>query len=178
MRTDSRRLAGTLVALGFLAGWFSASWVSPPTATTQVVPARTAVAPPDVPLPRIALDAVRAPDTTPLTARNPFAFSGPRFATPAVDPRVAGATPGGATPGTIDAPADTAAVVAPGPAWHLFGIAADAGGRYTAVVSGGGDVWLLTVGDRLPDGSSVAEIEPAAMVLSTPDGARLTLRLP
>ena len=40
MRTDSHRLAATLVALGFVAGWFSGSWVSPPTAMTQERPAR------------------------------------------------------------------------------------------------------------------------------------------
>jgi hypothetical protein len=179
MRTDSHRLVGTLVALGFLAGWFSASWVSPPTAATQAGPARTAVAPPDVPMPRIALDAVRAPDTTPVTARNPFAFSGPRLAAPHAEARLARAVTDGAGSLAPDAPADAPVpVVPPAPAWHVFGIAADADGRYTAVVSGGGDVWLLAVGDRLPDGASVADIDATGLVLTTPDGSRLTLRLP
>jgi len=178
MRTDSHRLVGTLVALGFLAGWFSASWVSPPTAATQVGPARTAVAPSDVPMPRIALDAVRAPDT-PVTTRNPFAFSDPRPAAPRAEARLARVVTDGAASLAPDAPADASApVVPPAPVWHVFGIAADADGRYTAVVSGGGDVWLLTVGDRLPDGASVAEIDATGLVLTTPDGSRLTLRLP
>jgi len=179
MRTDSHRLAGTLVALGFLAGWFSASWVSPPTAATQVAPDRTAVAPPDVPMPRVALDAVRAPDTTPVTARNPFAFSSPRLAAANAETRLARGGNDGAASLTPDAPADAPAPVAPpAPAWHVFGIASDADGRFTAVVSGAGDVWLLVVGDRLPDGASVAEIDATGLVLTMPDGARLTLRLP
>lgn len=179
MRTDSHRLTGTLVALGFVAGWFSASWVSPPTAATQVGPARSAVRPPDVPMPRVALDAVRAPDTTPVTARNPFAFSSARQAAPLAGSRLARAVTEGAVSLAPDMPADTPpSVMAPAPAWRVVGIASDADGRHTAVVAGGGDVWLLGLGDRLPDGASVAEIDAAGLVLTAPDGARLTLRLP
>lgn len=178
MRTDSHRLAGTLVALGFVAGWFSGSWVSPPTVITQVRPARPVAPPPDVPMPHIALHAVTAPETTPATARNPFVFtdrpatSPPVFARPAAETAVT-------APGNAPAVDLTAALVeAAPPRWRVFGIAADEEGRITAVVSGGGDVFLLGLGDRLPDGSSVVELDAAGVVVSTPAGERLTLRLP
>ena len=180
MRTDTPRLAGTLVALGFLAGWFSASWVSPPTAVTQVRPARPVAPPPDVPMPRVALDAVTAPDTSPASARNPFVFTDrPAVARAAVARGDAGmpafATGDEAAPAE---PAPPAVADPPPPAWRVVGLAADAEGRLTAVVTGAGDVFLLVTGDRLPDGSSVVEIDGTGLVLSTPAGERLTLRLP
>jgi hypothetical protein len=178
MRTDSHRLAGTLLALGFVAGWFSGSWVSPPTAITQVRPARPVAPPPDVPMPHIALHAVTAPATTPATARNPFVFTDRPAAVSPLVARSAGETvvaaPGeAAAPDIAAAPADSAP-----PMWRVFGIAADADGRITAVVSGGGDVFLLGLGDRLPDGSSVVELDATGLVVATPGGERLTLRLP
>ena len=178
MRTDSHRLAGTLVALGFVAGWFSGSWVSPPTAITQVRPARPVAPPPDVPMPHIALHAVTAPVTTPATARNPFVFTDRPAAAPAAYVRAAAET-GAATPGDAPAAEPSPAPVEPAPPmWRVFGIAADAEGRITAVVSGGGDVFLLGLGDRLPDGSSVVELDATGLVVSTPAGERLSLRLP
>ena len=178
MRTDSHRLAATLVALGFVAGWFSGSWVSPPTAMTQERPARPVVPPPDVPMPHIALHAVTAPATTPASGRNPFVFTDrpsaapPVFARPSADAAIV-------TPADAPASAPAAGLVeSTPPMWRVFGIAADSAGRITAVVSGGGDVFLLGLGDRLPDGSSVVELDAAGLVVSTPSGERLTLRLP
>jgi|688.fasta_scaffold35781_3 hypothetical protein len=180
MRTDTHRLAGTLVALGFLAGWFSASWVSPPTAVTQVRPARSVAPPPDVPMPRVALDVVTAPDTSPASARNPFVFTDrPAVARAAVARGDAGMP--AFAPVDEAAPADPAPPVAadpPPPSWRVVGLAADAEGRLTAVVTGAGDVFLLGLGDRLPDGSSVVEIDGTGLVLSTPAGERMTLRFP
>lgn len=180
MRTDTHRLAGTLVALGFLAGWFSASWVSPPTAVTQVRPVRPVAPPPDVPMPRVALDAVTAPDTTPASARNPFVFSDRP-----VPARAALARPdaGGALvahTGDVAPPEPPAplAVEPAAPLWRVVGIAAEADGRVTAVVTGAGDVFLLGLGDRLPDGASVVEIDATGLVLATAAGERLTLRFP
>lgn len=179
MRTDTHRLAGTLVALGFLAGWFSASWVSPPTAVTQVRPARPVAPAPDVPMPHIALDAVTAPQTTPASARNPFVFTDrPVTARAALTPAAGGAAvlpvddPAAAEPVTPTPPEP-----AP-PAWRVVGIAADAAGQITAVVTGAGDVFLLGLGDRLPDGSSVVEIDATGLVVATAGGERLALRLP
>ncbi len=180
MRTDTHRLAGTLVALGFLAGWFSASWVSPPTAVTQVRPARPVAPPPDVPIPHIALDAVTAPETTPASARNPFVFSDRPVAGRAVVARRDPAMPAFA-PGDDTSPADPAPPVAadpPPPPWRVVGLATDAEGRLTAVVAGAGDVFLLGLGDRLPDGSSVVEIDGTGLVVSTPAGERMALRFP
>lgn len=179
MRTDSHRLAGTLVALGFLAGWFSASWVSPPTAVTQVRPPRPAAPPPDVPMPHIALDAVSAPDTTPASARNPFVFTDRPVAAGAALARAAGAASivtAGEMPGNEPAPPE--AVEPAPPRWRVAGIAAAADGGITAVVSGDGDVFLLGLGDRLPDGASVIEIDAGGLVIATPAGERVTLRLP
>jgi hypothetical protein len=180
MRTDTHRLAGTLVALGFLAGWFSASWVSPPTAVTQVRPARPVAPPPDVPMPHIALDAVTAPATTPASARNPFVFTDRPVAVRAVVARADAAAPSMSAIGDAASPdvAVPVALDAAMPLWRVVGIAAEADGRVTAVVTGAGDVFLLGLGDRLPDGSSVVEIDAAGLVLTTPAGARLTLRLP
>lgn len=179
MRTYTHRLAGTLVALGFLAGWFSASWVSPPTAVTQVRPARPAAPPPDVPMPHIALDAVTAPDTSPASARNPFVFTDRPVAARAALAPSADAPLDGSAGDT--AALETTRQVAAEPArplWRVVGIAADASDRITAVVTGAGDVFLLGLGDRLPDGSAVVEIDGTGLVLSTPAGERLTLRFP
>jgi len=180
MRTDTHRLAGTLVALGFLAGWFSASWVSPPTAVSQVRPARPVAPPPDVPMPHVALDAVTAPDTTPASARNPFVFIDRPVAARAVVARTDAGAPLGASTGDTLVPETAAPVAAPpvAPPWRVVGIAAEADGRVTAVVTGAGDVFLLGLGDRLPDGSSVIEIDAAGLVVATPAGERLTLRFP
>lgn len=178
MRTNSRRLAGTLVALGFVAGWFSASVMNPPAAATQVRPSRTAAPSPEISLPRIALDAVIAPETRPSTTRNPFAFGGrgdtsgrPRgyasddVATPAAD--------GGGAP-----PEEADAAVPAEPLWRVIGIASDAAGAHTAVITGGGGVRLLSVGALLPDGSEVVEIHASHVVLRRAGGDTQTLRLP
>lgn len=176
MRTDSHRFAGTLVALGFVAGWLSASWLSPPTAVTQTGPPRTATAAPEVPMPRVALDVVTAPETTLATARNPFVFAA-RRAVPSADPMAADGGPASPSASSADSPAlpETAPAA---PAWRVFGIAADADGRITAVVSGGGEVFLLGLEDRLPDGSVVAAIDAGGLVLTRAGGERLVLRLP
>lgn len=179
MRTDSHRLAGTLVALGFLAGWFSASWVSPPAAVTQARPSRPAAPAPDITLPRIALDVVTAPPTMPATARNPFMFAGRGEPSPAAGSRASVASAGAAS--TLPPDDGTAAAdvpVADAPEWRVIGIASTADGVHTAVVSGGGEVRLLTVGAQLPGGLEVIEIDASRVVLRGAGGEPLTLRLP
>ena len=66
----------------------------------------------------------------------------------------------------------------PPPVWRVFGVAQDADGHFTAVVSGGGDVFLLGMGDRLPDGLAVVEIDATGVVVADPAGVRQALRLP
>lgn len=176
MRTDSHRLAATLVALGFVAGWFSGSWVSPPTAMTQERPRA----------PRRA--AARRADAA---HRPPRGDRARHDAGVRPQPlRVHGSSVRGAAGlcATVRRRCDRDARGCPGVSPRSgsgrihaadgrgFGIAADSAGRITAVVSGGGDVFLLGLGDRLPDGSSVVELDAAGLVVSTPSGERLTLR--
>lgn len=180
MRTDSHRFVATLIAAGFVAGWLSGSWVNPPTAATQERPPRVVPPAVEVLMPHIALDAVTAPTTTPAALRNPFAFvdrhaSGREGPRPAhlIDPsRVDGVpaemTDGAALPLAAPAP----------PPWRVVGVAADADGRVTAIVSGQGDVLLLALGDRLPDGAVVVELDEAHVVVEQASGTRITMRLP
>lgn len=131
--------------------------------------------PADVSIPRIALDIVTAPETTPETARNPFLFSARRDAAQTRQPG-----PGGEF-GPSSPAAQSSVLSAPAaatPVWRVFGIASDADGHYTAVMSGGGEVLLLSVGDDLPDGSTVAEIDAGGVVLTRVGGEPLVLRLP
>lgn len=178
MRTGSHRVTGTLLALGFLAGWLSASWTSPPAATTQTTPARPRPVAPAVDIPRVALHRVAAPDATPAARRNPFVFreGGPRGAAPRspafVDTAATAADTGGAV-----APE---AIAAPPPLpWRFVGLAHGAdGASVTAIVSGRGDVHLVAVGDRLPDGAEVAALEGTRLVLHLADGSRVAFDLP
>jgi hypothetical protein len=130
-------------------------------------------------MPHIALDAVTAPDTSPASARNPFVFTDRPAAARAALARGAD-VPLDASAGdtaVLETAPSVAAEPAP-PRWRVVGIAAEATGRITAVVSGAGDVFLLGLGDHMPDGSSVVEIDSTGLVVSTPAGERLTLRLP
>lgn len=175
---NSHRLTGTLAATAFVAGWFSASWLSPPAAVSQVRPPRPEVLRPSIPMPHITLEAVTAPETAPAGTRNPFLFAGGTEATRLLSGRAA-VEFAEREPGRADdsAPSEAPAL-APPPMWRVVGIATNETGAFTAVVSGGGDVWLLAVGDRLPDGSAIVEIDSAGLVLTGPAGDRITLRLP
>lgn len=174
MRTGSHRATGLLLALGFLGGWITASWVSPPAVTTQAPPARPRPAPPAVDIPRVALHRVRVPDATPKTSRNPFVFR-ERAVAPAAAARPA-SEPADAAPATAPVPAADGVPSLP---WRLVGLAHGSDGAApTAILSGRGDIHLVTPGDRLPDGSEVVSIEGTRLVLRLPDGASRTLDLP
>lgn len=177
MRTDSHRLAGTLVALGFIAGWLSASWVDPPTVTTQARPVAPITVVPDIRVPRVRLAAVSAPDTRPAVTRNPFAFSGGEGAL-SRSTSIAGV----ASADTADATSETSAAAPTTPAapvmpWRLAGIAEHADGRRTAVLTSDGGVALVTIGDTLAEGSRVVAIESTAVVVELSTGERVTLAL-
>jgi len=61
--------------------------------------------------------------------------------------------------------------------WRLSGIAVSGDGDTVAVMSGGGDVFLLRVHDTLPGGDVVDEVGPTHVVVRTATGV-VTLRLP
>lgn len=175
MRTGSHRATGWLLALGFLGGWLTASWVSPPSVTTQTPPPRPQPAPPAVDIPRVALHRVAVPDATPRTARNPFVFRDDRHAGAAVAAPAAAGAP-------AEAPVADVADVAPTPppqAWRFVGVAEGGTGTApTAILSGRGDVHLVRAGERLPDGAEVVSLEGTRLVLQLPDGSTRTLDLP
>lgn len=160
MRTGSHRVTGTLLALGFLAGWVAAVWVSPPPVVTQTAPPRPTPATPAVAMPRVALDRVAAPDARPETRRNPFAF---RDRDLAARPHVTAPDAAPPAPDLAVEPANDADRLP----WRLVGLASSDDGVSTAIVSGQGDVHLLRIGERLPDGVEIVGI----------DGRQVTLRL-
>jgi hypothetical protein len=79
-------------------------------------------------------------------------------------------------PAVIDADVALDAL-APAIAWRLSGIATSEDGDVVAVLSGGGDVFLLRAGDDLPGGDGIVEVGPSHVVVRTAAGA-VTLRLP
>ncbi len=177
MRTGSHQVTATILAAGFLGGWLSASWIAPAPVTTQVAPARPVPAAPVVDIPHVALSRVQAPDTSPVTSRNPFVFHDrvrPEAAPGAR--REAGAPPASdlaVTTDTVDAP-----VAAPALAWRLVGLATAADGGMTAILTGALGLHLAAAGGTLPDGAAIASIEGTRVTLHLPDGTVQTLDLP
>lgn len=173
MRTRAQRVTGPVVALGFLAGWLTASWTQPPTAVTQVQPRRPAPpAPPPIEVPRVALHAVSAPETHPAIARDPFRFGGRAVAAVGVRSTVSSAS------ASVDP-----APLEPAPAvvelqWRLVGMASTGDAPTTAVLSRPGEVLLVSAGDRLPDGTEVVRLEPGQVILALASGETRTLVLP
>ena len=107
----------------------------------------------------------------PAPTRNPFAFGRAPIASPDSDAAIA------ATPPLAPPVQDEAASIA-GPEWRLVGVAVDAEGIVTAIVSGAGDVHLVRTGDRLPGEVTVTEVTSAGVHLERADGTTLDLRLP
>ena len=177
MRTGSHQVTATILAAGFLGGWLSASWIAPAPVTTQVAPARPVPAAPVVDIPHVALSRVQAPDTSPVTSRNPFVFHDrvrPEAAPGAR--REAGAPPASdlaVTTDTVDAP-----VAAPALAWRLVGLATAADGGMTAILTGALGLHLAAAGGTLPDGAAIASIEGTRVTLHLPNGTVQTLDLP
>lgn len=169
MRTGSHRVTGTVLASGFLAGWITAVWISPPPVVTQTAPPRPTPVTPSVQVPRVALDRVLVPETRPETRRNPFAFHDRE---PAPRP----AAPATATPETAEAVA--APVELDRFPWRLVGLASSEDGASTAIVSGRGDVHLLRVGERLPDDTEVVAIDGRQVTVRLASGESRVLDLP
>ncbi len=169
MRTGSHRVTGTVLASGFLAGWVTAVWISPPPVVTQTVPPRPTPVTPSVEMPRVALDRVLVPETRPETRRNPFAFRERESSVP----------PLAATPAVTEmAEATVAAAEIDRFPWRLVGLASSEDGASTAIVSGRGDVHLLRVGERLPDDSEVVAIDGRLVTLRLASGESRVLDLP
>lgn len=176
MRTGSHQVTASILAAGFLGGWLSASWIAPAPVTTQVAPARPAVAAPAVDIPHVGLSRVQAPDTSPVTSRNPFVFrdrARPEAALGARRDKGESPTSDLAVPtDTVDAP------VAPALAWRLVGLATAADGGMTAILTGAQGLQLVATGGTLPDGAAIASIDGTRVTLHLPDGTVQTLDLP
>ena len=178
MPTTSTRALGVMLSGAALAGWLAGSTLNPPVAVTQRAAPRPAPAPiAHAALPHVAWPTAPRRVTAPSPSRNPFMFRG--------TPR---ATTGPATavgrPATTDVPSTAlveadalAAPAAPVFAWRLSGIATSENGDAVAVLSGGGDVFLLRAGDVLPGGDGIVEVGPSHVVVRTLAGP-LALRLP
>ena len=167
----SPRLLGVVGSGLILAGWLLGSTLSPPVAMTQSRAEPRVTLPPLPPItPVRSLAASALPTTPPAPARNPFAFG-------AGAPAAAVSAASDARE-TAAADIDTAPAPPAAPSWQLVGVAVGADGAITAVLSGGGDVHLARIGDRLPDELVVTELGVASARLLRPDGTLLTLRLP
>lgn len=176
MRTGSRQVTASILAAGFLGGWLSASWIAPAPATTQVAPVRPVAAAPVVDIPHVAVSRVQAPDTSPVTSRNPFVFHDrvrPDAAPGARREGELSASDLAVTTDTVDAP-----VAAPALAWRLVGLATAADGGVTAILTSAEGLQLATAGATLPDGVAIASIEGTRVTLHLPDGTVQTLDLP
>lgn len=176
MRTGSRQVTASILAAGFLGGWLSASWIAPAPVTTQVAPVRPVAAAPVVDIPHVAVSRVQAPDTSPVTSRNPFVFHDrvrPDAAPGARREGELSASDLAVTTDTVDAP-----VAAPALAWRLVGLATAADGGVTAILTSAEGLQLATAGATLPDGVAIASIEGTRVTLHLPDGTVQTLDLP
>lgn len=176
MPTNSNRALGVMLSGAALAGWLAGSTLNPPVATTQAVPSRPAPVPiAHAALPHVAWPAAPRRVAPPAPSRNPFTFHGPsRAGRAAVDRVVLPALPATTAPTDVERVPDP---IVPVIAWRLSGIATSADGDMVAVVSGGGDVFLLRAGDDLPGGDGIVEVGPSHVVVRTAAGD-VTLRLP
>ncbi len=175
MVLGSRRVVGVMACGLVLAGWLLGSTLSPPVARMQE---RGATRPAAVPLSALTITrlddlASAGPRPAPPTpARNPFAFGrgvpdpSPTTEAEAVDPPP--------VTGADDPPVASAAAAE----WRLLGLALNADGVVTGVVSGAGDVHLVRAGDRLPGDVTVTEVVDNAVRLQRADGTVIELRLP
>jgi hypothetical protein len=172
MRMQSPRTIGVAACALVIAGWLLGSTLSPPVALSEQ-PARTTASRPES-LPAIApLHDLRVGErpSPPAPARNPFAFDAPRRDAAATGARADEPRAAEGGPAVEEA-------AAPEYPWRLSGIAVDAEGTVTAVVSGGGDVHLVRAGDRLPDGTLVVAASATGVQLRAADGGERVLRLP
>ena len=172
MRLDSPRAIGLVGSGLVLAGWLLGSTLSPPVARTQErQTARAAARSAQLTIVPLRDDLVMPRPAAPTPLRNPFTFGRAVVSTPGADP--------GSDPTEPSAPlvADDVVPAAP-PEWRLVGVAVDAAGTVTAIVSGAGDVHLVRSGDRLPGEVAVIEVTSDSVRLARLDGTTLDLRLP
>ena len=171
MRLDSPRVIGLVGSGLVLAGWLLGSTLSPPVARTQErATARAATRAAPLTIVPLRDDLVMPRPAAPTPMRNPFTF-GRTLSTPAAVAASDASEP------SAPLVADEAAPAAR-PEWRLVGVAVDAAGVVTAIVSGAGDVHLVRSGDRLPGEVTVTEVTSDGVRLERVDGTTLDLRLP
>ena len=166
----------TLKALWFGGGGILATWfaVSPNTAVGPVSPPHGAVqALAPKAFEELSAQSTRLKDRgaakTPHEAtRNPFRFNTPKPVTPPAAQRNLEAVP------QIDAPAP---VAPPQPLLTLSGMAQKSG-RRTAIITGGGQLYLVAEGDTVAGLYTVVQIEPEAVLLRDAAGTEQRLLLP
>lgn len=165
----------TLKALWFGGGGVLATWfaVAPNTAVGPVSPPHTVQASAPKAFEELSVQATRLRErraaTTPHeTTRNPFRFNTPRPVTPPAAQRNLEAVP------QIDAPAP---VAPPQPLLTLSGMAQKSG-RRTAIITGGGQLYLVAEGDTVAGLYTVVQIEPEAVLLRDAAGTEQRLLLP
>ena len=172
MRLDSPRVIGLVGSGLVLAGWLLGSTLSPPVARTQErETGRAAARAAQLTIVPLRDDIVMPRPAAPTPLRNPFTFGRAVLATPAADPGIASTEP------AAPLAADEVALAAQ-PEWRLVGVAVDAAGTITAIVSGAGDVHLVRSGDRLPGDVAVVDVTSDGVRLARVDGTTLDLRLP
>lgn len=182
VRDGSARGVAFVGASCLLAGWVLGSALRPPVAMTQqAVRARPVEAPlerPDLPSVSEARRKLGLYAEAPDGSRNPFAF-GPRAG---VARSVPGASPSEPVPRGLgdSAPGEMPSAPAADAAWRLVGVALDDSDAVLlprAILSNGTDVQLAAPGEQLPDGTTIDEVQDAAVTLRLPSGARVILRL-
>src|SRR5215203_3393660 len=103
------------------------------------------------------------------STRNPFRFNPPKHAPQPEPLRALRAQPSAAEPAIPPAPM--------GPVLKLSGIA-QTGGKYTAIISGDGRVYLVGEGESVGGRFTVTAIDPEAVLLRDTSGAEQRLVLP
>jgi hypothetical protein len=101
--------------------------------------------------------------------RNPFSFGLQKSVTPANAPRASLSQTA-----TVEAPTSPAVV---GPALTLSGIART-GAKRTAIISGAGQMYVVSAGDPVAGFFTVVSVEPEAVLLRDAAGGELRLGLP
>jgi hypothetical protein len=167
-----------IAAAALTTGWLLASIVSPPVAELQVLPLDDDRAVPQerestgTPYTEQLHLKLRSAPQPPVPRRNPFAFDSSRQSTTSV---------GVTAPPRRDAPATELpqAAIVTGPSLQLSGIGSTnspAGPVWSAVISDGRTVHLVTVGQSVA-GYSVVAVTENSVTLADATGAQWTLRL-
>jgi hypothetical protein len=175
------RTAVLIGLVGLAGGWLARSTSAPTAPSASQAPAAQRRGPrplgsePAAPVTEQLQHKLQAQPRSPSPGRNPFVFSSRR-------PSAAMARPSRSS-GEVETPAMTPqppVAEAPRVRFALSGIAAStvAGGtNFTAILTDNGALVFAKAGDTLADGSRVAEVNDASVVLVDAAGTARTLRL-